>query len=66
MKVDIHHDLHSDRVPLIHGRSEFVLPYRFHCFFIQAHSKMAGNPDVLRIPFSIHNKLKSNRALETC
>ncbi len=64
VKIDFHHDLNSDWVPLVHGRSEFVLPHSLDRFFIQAHSEMASNPDVLGIAFSIDNELKSNGALE--
>src|ERR1700758_741286 len=63
-KVYIDKDLNRDRMPLVHGRLEFVLSQRFHCHFIQPHPEAMCNADILRISLRIHDQLERDLALK--
>src|SRR5450631_453244 len=53
-------------MPLIHGRFELVLFHGFDGLFIQPHSEMTYQLNVLRIPLRIDNELDRNAALKIC
>jgi hypothetical protein len=59
MQVEVHvnQDLHGNRMPLVHGRMESVLPDCFDGFLVQSHAEVTDEANVLGIPFRIHDEL---------
>src|SRR5487761_2341527 len=51
-------------MPLVHGRLELVLPHCLDRLFVQAHTEMTNQLDVLRIPLRIDNEFDRDAALK--
>ena len=64
VELDLDHHLHSYRMALIQRRLELVLPHCFDGFFIQAHSEVTEDADILRVPLRIDDELDGDAALE--
>src|ERR1035437_8935354 len=64
VELDLNHHLHSYRMALIQRRLELVLPHCFDGFFIQAHSEVTEDADILRVPVRIADELEGAAAWE--